>query len=229
MADEITSSRSVFLPVAGAYDRWAAAYDGYDNPMVFAATQAVAALAKRVAGKDVFEFGCGTGRNLAALKAGGASSLAGCDLSQGMLDQARARDPGLRLLRHDMTQALPLGDGVCDLALFSLSLEHVGDLRAPLGEARRILRPGGAIAVIEIHPALSLAGLQAHFKDGAQEVRMPTFAHGFVDYLNAFAALGLRVASCREWRPRDFAGPVPEKALRRGPDHPLVVEFSVRP
>lgn len=219
----------LFLPVAGAYDRWAGAYDGYDNPMVFAAAQAAAALATEAVGRDVFEFGCGTGRNLAALKAAGAASLSGCDLSEGMLARARDRDPAFRLLLHDMNLPLELPGGIADLVLFSLSLEHVERIATPLAEARRILRPGGQIAVIEIHPALSQAGLRAHFRDGGQEIRMPTFAHSFADYLNAFAALDLRVQSCREWRPRDFAVPAPEKALRRGPDHPLVVAFSVRP
>ncbi|MCC7049137.1 MAG: class I SAM-dependent methyltransferase [Alphaproteobacteria bacterium] len=219
------AEESVFLPVAEAYDRWAPGYDAYDNPMVFAAAQAVEAMATRAAGRDVFEFGCGTGRNLAVLKRHGAAAVAGCDLSEGMLARARERDPAFSLLRHDMNLPLDRPAGSADLVLFSLALEHVAELGAPLSEAKRILRPGGAIAVIEIHPALSLGGLAAHFKDAAGEVRMPTFAHCFADYLNAFAALDLRVAHCREWRPRDFAVPAPDKALRRGADHPLVVEF----
>jgi malonyl-CoA O-methyltransferase len=55
---------------------------------------------------------------------------------------------------------------------------------------------------------------------------MPTYPHRFCDYLNAFAGAGLRLNACREWRPRDFGSPAPLKALKRGPDFPLVVEFS---
>jgi malonyl-CoA O-methyltransferase len=228
MHREADRDRSVFLSVTGAYDRWADSYDGYDNPMGFGAGRVVDALAPDAGGKDVFEFGCGTGRNLAALKRAGAASLAGCDLSPGMLARAAARDKSFRLLQHDMTQALPWPDRSADLVLFALTLEHVAELRSPLGEARRILRPNGTIAVVEIHPWLSQDGLAAHFTEGGQEVRMPTVAHGFADYLNAFAATGLAVASCKEWRPRDFAPPVPAKVLKRGPDRPLVVEFSLR-
>lgn len=217
----------VFLPVAEAYDRWAEGYDAYDNPMVFAASQAVDLLAREAAGRRVFEFGCGTGRNLAVLKRHGAASVAGCDLSEGMLAKASARDPAFRLLRHDMAERLPLDDRSADLVLFSLSLEHMKEIAAPLREARRILAQGGRIAVIEIHPLLAMGGLAAHFRAEGQEVRMPTFAHSFADYLNAFAALDLRVARCREWRPRDFAAPAPAKALKRGADHPLIVEFAL--
>ena len=30
---------------------------------------------------------------------------------------------------------------------------------------------------------------------------------------------------CREWRPRDFGAAAPVKALKRGPDFPMVVEI----
>jgi malonyl-CoA O-methyltransferase len=193
--------------------------------MVYGATQVVEALAPSAAGKDVFEFGCGTGRNLARLEAAGAASVSGCDLSEGMLTQARARSARANVFRHDMTEPLPVPDESVDLALCCLALEHVEALRAPLGEARRVLRPGGALHLIEIHPFLSLGGLAAHFADGDEEVQMPTVAHRFADYLNAFAAEALEVRRCTEWRPRDFAPPVPPKVLKRGPDRPLLVEF----
>lgn len=224
----MSDNRTIHLSVEAAYDRWAGFYDGYDNPMVFVAGHAVASLAPMVAGKDVFEFGCGTGRNLTMLKGIGAAGLAGCDLSAGMLEQARRRDSAFRLIRHDMTSPFAQSDGSADLALFCLSLEHVGDLAAPLGEARRILRPGGRIAIVEIHPFLAISGVAAHFEADGSEVHMPTFAHRFSDYLNTFATLGLAVEHCREWCPRDLAVPVPAKVLKRGMDTPLAVQFILR-
>lgn len=225
MAEE----KTVRMPVADAYDRWSGLYDAYDNPMVFAATRVVETLAPLAAGADVVEFGCGTGRNLAALKAMGARSLTGCDISRGMLDKAAARDPSFTLVLQDAGAPLPLPDGSADLVLFSLVLEHVADLVPPLSQARRLLRPGGRIAVVEIHPFVSMGGVAAHFRDGEEVVQMPTFPHGFADWLNAVAAAGLCVAECREWRPRDFAPPVPPKAFKRGPDTPLAAEFALVP
>jgi malonyl-CoA O-methyltransferase len=220
------SDAAVFLSVAKAYDRWSKFYDSYDNPMVFGADQIVQRLAEHVAGLDIIEFGCGTGRNLARLKQGGAAKLVGCDLSQGMLEQARARDSELTLLQQDMLQPLPLADGSADLILFSLALEHVSDLASPLREARRLLRPAGKIIVIEIHPFLSLEKVAAHFRDDGMEVQMPTFPHRFSDYINAESTVDLTITECREWLPQDFQGPVPEKVFKRGPDFPLLVEFS---
>lgn len=217
----------VHLSVVEAYDRWAGGYDAYDNNMVRMAARAVDDLAAEVRGKAVLEFGCGTGRNLEALKAAGAGRLAGLDLSSGMLEQARARDPAFELHRQDMAAAAPFADGGFDLVLFCLTLEHVADIATPLKEARRVVKTGGQVVVIEIHPFLSLGGLAAHFAHDGDVVRMPTVAHGFADHLNAFAEAGLIVRACREWRPRDFGDPVPERLLKRGPDTPYVVEFRL--
>ena len=216
-------TESLHLPVASAYDRWAATYDGYDNPMVFLATHILAQHLPTARNLDVFEFGCGTGRNLKALQAAGARSVAGCDLSAGMLAHAP------NAFQHDITTPLPVPDRSAGLVLFSLTLEHIEHLTPPLSEARRILRPSGRILVIEIHPFLSLSGIAAHFNDGSQEITMPTFPHQFSNYLAAFAAAGLRLDACREWRPIDLGAAAPPKVFKRGPESPLAVEFQLVP
>lgn len=220
--------REIALGVAEAYDLWAASYDRDDNPMVFMAGRALEPVLATVAGENVVEFGCGTGRNLVALRRAGAARLIGLDLSPAMLAAARATGAADDLFLHDMAAPAPLDSGSADHALFCLSLEHVADLLPPLAEAMRLLRPGGRITIIEIHPFLSLGGAKAHFRRGEEEIHMPTFPHRFSDYLNAFRAIGARLESCREWRPCDVADPVPAKALKRGPETPIVVSFALR-
>ncbi|MBN9662141.1 MAG: class I SAM-dependent methyltransferase [Acidobacteria bacterium] len=214
------------LSVNDAYDRWSRFYDTYDNPMVAAAARVVAQGLGGVQGLSVIEFGCGTGRNLAALLDLGAARVSGCDLSAGMLEQARQRDARFELLQHDMAQPLPFAAGSFDLALFSLSLEHMRELESPLREAARLVKPGGRIAILEIHPFLSLSGVAAHFQDGAEEIRMPAYPHQFADYLNTAAAYGLQLASCREWRPCDFLPPLTGKSFKRGATSPLLLELN---
>jgi len=218
----------VHLSVAEAYDRWAGLYDTYDNPILFVAGHAVATLSGSVVGKQVFEFGCGTGRNLAALKAFGAAGLAGCDLSDGMLAEARRRDRAFDVTCQDMSRPVAHPDGTADIVLFCLSLEHVPDLLPPLREARRLLRPGGEIMIVEIHPALSAQGVAAHFSVDGCEMRMPTFPHSLKDYARAFDALGLSVTRRRDWRPAELTGPVPPKVLKHGRHTPLVLQVTVR-
>lgn len=218
----------LFLPVVEAYDRWSLFYDSYDNPMVFMAAEIVNRSLADVSGLSVFEFGCGTGRNLAALRSFGAKETAGCDVSEGMLEVARTRVPQANLYSHDMTNRIPVPDGSYDLALFCLTLEHIPDIRRPLREAMRITKANGRIHIIEIHPYYSLTGVAAHFEQDGTDVRMPTYAHQFEDYLNAFTELGLTVTSCREWRPNDIGNPAPLQKLRRGAAVPLTLEFSLQ-
>jgi len=127
-----------------------------------------------------------------------------------------------------MREPLPRPAASADFVLFCLALEHVADLAPPLAQARRILRPGGEIAIVEIHPFVSLTGVAAHFRDGETEIRMPAYPHRFADYLDAFIALDLRVSTCREWRPLDLGPDVPSRALKRGAAYPLVVEWRLR-
>ncbi len=220
--------KELFLPVAEAYDRWSAFYDSYPNPMVYMAAEIVHRSLAEVRGRSVFEFGCGTGRNLAALHSFGAALCAGCDLSSGMLEVAQSRLPQARLLHQDMNDPLPLPDASFHHVLFCLTLEHLSGIRPPLREALRILKPHGTISIIEIHPFYSLTGARAHFDQDGTEVNMPVFAHQFADYLNAFHDLELPVASCREWKPCDVGNPAPLRALKRGPSAPLAVEFALQ-
>ncbi len=230
LEDHSGMSGPITLGVAAAYDVWAASYDGYDNPMVFAAGHALSQASLSLTQKTCLEFGCGTGRNLAALAARGATARIGFDLSSAMLAEARQRDASLTLFQADMSAPIPLPDQSADFILFSLTLEHVSDLATPLLEARRLLREDGTIKIIEIHPFLSLQGISAHFKtiDGA-EITMPTFSHPFQDWLAAFESSGLRVCALKEWQARDLGPAAPAKTLRRGPDWPWVVDWTLSP
>lgn len=223
-------SETKTLDVAAAYDVWATSYDSYDNPMVFAAGHALSQAPISLEQKTVLEFGCGTGRNLGALAARGASNLIGFDLSAAMLAEARQRDDTWTLFQADMGAPIALHDHSVDFILFSLTLEHVADLTPALQEARRLVRADGAIKIIEIHPFVSLQGISAHFKtaDGA-EITMPAFAHQFQDWLAAFNRAGLRVTGLKEWQARDLGPDAPAKIWRRGPDWPWVVEWTLSP
>jgi malonyl-CoA O-methyltransferase len=221
------------LGVKEAYDRWAATYDTTDNPMVYAATHALAAGLGHVKGLDCVEFGCGTGRNLAAMAQAGARTVTGLDLSHAMLEIARARNHEVSpvawtLLQHDTSLPAPLPGASANFVLFSLTLEHVDDLVACLQNARRLLRKNGIIRIVEIHPFMSLSGVGAHFFDGFTEITMPTFPHQFEGWIKAIAAAGFVIDTLREWRASDFGEDAPEKLTRRGPHWPWLVDFTLR-
>lgn len=101
----------------------------------------------------VLDAGCGTGWWLERLVRDGvaANRLAGVDLLAARVRAARARVPGAHVLEGDV-RSLPLPGGSCSLVMIFTVLSAMGspeDARRALGEARRVLAPGGAIAVWE--------------------------------------------------------------------------------
>lgn len=68
------------------------------------------------------------------------------------LGSALARKQGVSALeyRQGDLEAVPIGDGLVDLALFSQSLHHALHPGRAVAEAWRILKPGGRIAVLDL-------------------------------------------------------------------------------
>jgi SAM-dependent methyltransferase len=103
------------------------------------------------AGKDVVDIGCGGGALVRDLAAAGARPI-GVEISDEQLATARERDDGSGA-RYLVGRAedLPLDDGTVDVVVFMRSLHHVppDHLQDGLREARRVLRPDGAVYVAE--------------------------------------------------------------------------------
>ena len=91
------------------------------------------------------DAGCGDGRYVAALAGELPPRRAGVDLSERILETARARVDAD--FRQATLEALPFADGEFDLVLCSQVIEHVPDAGAAAAELARVLRPGGTLVV----------------------------------------------------------------------------------
>jgi len=102
-------------------------------------------------GKDVVDVGCGGGALVRALSDCGAR-VTGMEISESQMADAIAHDDG-RGARFVVGRAerMPLEDASVDIVVFMRSFHHVpaSDLGAALAEARRVIRPGGAVYVAE--------------------------------------------------------------------------------
>ena len=115
-------------------------------------------LARYATGKTVLEVGCGTGLLLGRMTRF-ATQARGIDLSEGMLERARAR--GLEVVQGSAT-ALPFADGSFDVACSFKVLAHVREVERALAEMLRVVRPGG-IVVAEFYNPRSLRALGKRF------------------------------------------------------------------
>jgi SAM-dependent methyltransferase len=98
----------------------------------------------------VLDIGCGTGRVAEAVAARGAR-VWGVDRSEAMLAEARRRAVAGGGFKLADAERLPFKDGWFDAALMRQVVHHV-DRPAAFAEARRILRPGGRLAIATFHP-----------------------------------------------------------------------------
>jgi ubiquinone/menaquinone biosynthesis C-methylase UbiE len=92
------------------------------------------------------DAGCGDGRYLAALASELPERSAGVDISERILETARAAAPHADLRRANLEQ-LPFADGEFDLMLCTQVVEHVVDAPAAVRELARVLQAGGVLVI----------------------------------------------------------------------------------
>ena len=104
----------------------------------------------------VLELAVGTGLNLPRYP-DAVEHVLGIDVSEQMLERARARIADQRLDRVEVRQGdvehLDLPDASVDSVVSTYSLCTVADPAAVLREARRVLVPGGRLVLVEHGPA----------------------------------------------------------------------------
>jgi SAM-dependent methyltransferase len=100
-------------------------------------------------GKRALELGCGTGVFLEHVARCGAS-LHGLDLSEDLLEKARARVAGLAnvVVERGNAEASPYPEAHFD-AVYGSSILHHLNLDAALAEAHRVTKPGGRVVFAE--------------------------------------------------------------------------------
>jgi demethylmenaquinone methyltransferase/2-methoxy-6-polyprenyl-1,4-benzoquinol methylase len=142
------------LPAEGVramFDRIAPVYDAMNRVMTAGLDQRWRRETARAVvrpGNAVLDACCGTGDlALAAAREGG--RVTGLDFSERMLERARRKAPGLEWVEGDML-ALPFPDGAFDAATVGFGVRNVDDLDRGVAELRRVLRPGGRLAILEI-------------------------------------------------------------------------------
>jgi demethylmenaquinone methyltransferase/2-methoxy-6-polyprenyl-1,4-benzoquinol methylase len=143
------------LPAEGVqrmFDRIAPVYDAMNRVMTGGLDRRWRRITVEQVVRDgdrVLDACCGTGDLALAARAHGATEVVGLDFSEKMLERARTKGPGIEWVQGDVL-ALPFEDASFDSATVGFGIRNVDDLERGLRELRRVLRPGGRLAILEI-------------------------------------------------------------------------------
>jgi cytosine/adenosine deaminase-related metal-dependent hydrolase/ubiquinone/menaquinone biosynthesis C-methylase UbiE len=189
------------LPAREAYRLWAPTYDGEANPLLALEERVLGPLLlPAVAGRDVVDLGCGTGRWLPRVLAAGARSVTGLDQSAEMLARAAAK-PDLRgrVVQADCAD-LPLRASSADLLICCFVLGYVSNLENFVRQITRVGRPGADLFISEFHPEASARGWRRSFSYERQVCQIQTFSHSLAKLCSLLTRSGFRLRHCAEPR-----------------------------
>jgi ubiquinone/menaquinone biosynthesis C-methylase UbiE len=150
----------------------------------------------------VLDLGCGAG-HLSFAMAPGVAAVVAYDLAPRMLEVVAqaARERGLRNIEtcQGPVEQLPFADASFDWVCTRFSAHHWDDLGAALKQARRVLRPGGGLIVIDVlgdDDPLTDTHLQS-----IELLRDPSHVRDYdaAEWRAAIAAAGFRIVDERRW------------------------------
>lgn len=176
------------------FDIWAQVYDEQPNPLLALEKRFLSRMLPDVAGLDVLDAGCGTGRWLQLLAPHRPASLVGIDASPQMLQHASAKVGTISTLRLGSCDALPIQNAAADLVLASFVLSYLENVEAFARELHRVMRPGASIFLTDMHPDTATScNWRRSFKVNGTEEEIQANGHSLKQITDVFQACGFEL------------------------------------
>lgn len=180
-------------------------------------------------GLDVLDVGCGDGFHLPVF-ASGAASVIGVEPHPPLVERARRRVGDAARVVRAGAAALPLPDGSVDLVHARTAYFFGPGCEPGLAEAQRVLRPGGAIAIVDLDTTVAPYGTW-------MRADIPNYDSARVERF--FAAQGFSMrrvptvwrfpdrATCEAVLRIEFSREVADRAIGETPDVTVPVGYRV--
>lgn len=122
-----------------------------DNMNINLVNPAFFSLAPDLTGKVVLDLGCGYGENCAKFLCLGAEKVVGIDISEKMLDIAKAETNGIEYILADMNNLSDI-TGKYDVVFSSMAVHYVEDFNKLCAQVANLLIEGGYFIFSQEHP-----------------------------------------------------------------------------
>ncbi len=171
---------------------WASVYDSGSNPLLSLERRAMWNVLKPFQPNTVIDVACGTGQWLAHFRQLG-SEVFGCDACKEMLSEAQKISSLRGRVALAGAERIPFRASTADLVLCSISLGYFRDIQRVFREFARTLKPGGVIAVSDLHPEALESGWTRSFKLGERQYELEHHHRPIQEVHCAASHAGLRI------------------------------------
>jgi ubiquinone/menaquinone biosynthesis C-methylase UbiE len=190
-----TPGGSVLISAAEGYERWAATYDSFPNPLLAREERHLLSLLGDLSGKTILDLACGTGRWLEILLRRGAAIGVGIDCSPSMLRSARQKRSVSSRLAHATCEMLPLRAQSFDLAVCSFAVGHIRELGHLVRELAWVMKPGADVFVTDLHPDAYARGWRVGFREREVSFQIDMLPRAAEQISAVFTAEGFALVS----------------------------------
>ena len=215
MAQNIYDNDEFFI----GYSRLPRSVEGLDGAPEWPALRA---LLPDVRERRVLDLGCGFGWFCRWVRQHGAADVLGIDVSEKMLERARATTTDARIVYTTADlEKLELPAAAFDLVYSSLVLHYIEDLGRLMSEISRALVPGGSLVFSVEHPIYTAPAepkwsvdavgrktwaLDSYLDEGPRSTDWLTKGvikqhRTLATYINLLLRLGFRLSHVQEWGP----------------------------